>query len=56
MMLPKAALTVLLCAAVAVIAEAHPHVFISNRMHVVFGNGVLKGISFSWTFDQSFPR
>jgi len=35
-------------------AEAHPHVFIANRMTVVFDGGVLAGIEFSWTFDQMF--
>ena len=54
MALRIAALTVLLSTAVATGVEAHPHVFISNRMTVVFEHGVLKGMSFFWTFDQMF--
>jgi ABC-type uncharacterized transport system substrate-binding protein len=33
---------------------AHPHVFIANRMTVVFDKGVFQGISFQWTFDDMF--
>jgi ABC-type uncharacterized transport system substrate-binding protein len=36
--------------------SAHPHVFISNRMSVEAGRGVLKGIHFEWTFDEMFTR
>jgi ABC-type uncharacterized transport system substrate-binding protein len=34
--------------------SAHPHVFISNRMSIEAGKGVLKGILFEWTFDEMF--
>jgi ABC-type uncharacterized transport system substrate-binding protein len=40
--------------AVLVPAFAHPHVFINNRMTVLFEDGKLKGISFRWTFDEMF--
>jgi ABC-type uncharacterized transport system substrate-binding protein len=33
---------------------AHPHVFISNHMTVLFGTGVLRGVLFEWTFDEMF--
>jgi len=33
---------------------AHPHVFIANRMTLVFDKGVFQGISFQWTFDDMF--
>jgi ABC-type uncharacterized transport system substrate-binding protein len=33
---------------------AHPHVFIADRLTVVFDKGVLQGISFEWTFDDVF--
>jgi ABC-type uncharacterized transport system substrate-binding protein len=46
----------LLFLAVALPVTAHPHVFIDNRMTVVFDNGVLKGISFRWTFDDVFSN
>jgi len=35
-------------------ADAHPHVFISNRMTIVFDDGLLTGVRFFWTFDQMF--
>jgi ABC-type uncharacterized transport system substrate-binding protein len=35
-------------------ALAHPHVFISNKMTVLFDGGTLQGISFQWTFDDIF--
>src|SRR5208337_200034 len=35
---------------------AHPHVFISNRMTLVFDQGVFQGISFQWTFDDMFSN
>ena len=35
-------------------ALAHPHVFINNKMTVLFDGGVLQGISFQWTFDDMF--
>ena len=49
----------LLCALGALLlaalpAAAHPHVFISNRMTVLFDKGRLKGITFRWTFDDMF--
>jgi ABC-type uncharacterized transport system substrate-binding protein len=37
-------------------ASAHPHVFINNRMTVIFDGGMLQGISFTWTFDEMFSN
>jgi ABC-type uncharacterized transport system substrate-binding protein len=37
-------------------AFAHPHVFINNKMVVVFDGGALHGISFQWTFDEMFSN
>jgi ABC-type uncharacterized transport system, periplasmic component len=37
-------------------ATAHPHVFINNRMTVTFDDGILQGISFTWTFDEMFSN
>ena len=52
---PARSLLMLLFLAVPVLrAVAHPHVFVSNRMAVVFEDGELKGIEFSWTFDPMF--
>jgi ABC-type uncharacterized transport system substrate-binding protein len=53
---PARRLLVSLIFAVAVLvpAFAHPHVFINNRMTVLFEDGKLKGISFRWTFDEMF--
>jgi ABC-type uncharacterized transport system substrate-binding protein len=38
----------------SVAAFAHPHVFIANKMEVVFDGGTLKGITFTWNFDKMF--
>ena len=38
----------------AAVPAAHPHVFIANRMTIVFDKGMLQGISFQWTFDDMF--
>jgi ABC-type uncharacterized transport system substrate-binding protein len=35
-------------------ALAHPHVFISNRMTLVFNAEALQGILLTWTFDEMF--
>jgi ABC-type uncharacterized transport system substrate-binding protein len=35
-------------------ALAHPHVFIANRMAVVFDADTLRGIELQWTFDEMF--
>ena len=35
-------------------AFGHPHVFISNRMTLVFSGEALQGITFRWTFDEMF--
>ena len=48
--------TLLLLAMSALPASAHPHVFINNRMTVVFDGGMLQGISFTWTFDEMFSN
>jgi len=46
---------VLLFATAAVLSTAaHPHVFINNKMTVIFDKGTLKGISFRWSFDDMF--
>jgi ABC-type uncharacterized transport system substrate-binding protein len=37
-------------------ALAHPHVFINNKMNVLFEAGMLQGISFQWTFDDMFSN
>lgn len=47
-------LLVLLLAAAAPPCDAHPHVFVSNRMTVLFDQGALQGITFQWTFDDMF--
>ena len=47
-------LAVALAAAVSTTVWAHPHVFINDRMTVVFDNDRLKGIGFQWTFDDMF--
>jgi len=48
--------TLLLFAMGALPASAHPHVFINNRMTVVFDGRMLQGISFIWTFDEMFSN
>jgi ABC-type uncharacterized transport system substrate-binding protein len=35
-------------------ALAHPHVFIANRMTLMFDHGTFQGIGFQWTFDPMF--
>jgi ABC-type uncharacterized transport system substrate-binding protein len=42
--------------AAALPAFAHPHVFVNNKMTVVFDGGMLQGISFTWTFDEMFSN
>jgi len=37
-------------------AFAHPHVFVNNRTTVVFDQGMLQGINFTWTFDEMFSN
>jgi len=37
-------------------AQAHPHVFINNKMTVLFEGGTHQGISFQWTFDDMFSN
>jgi ABC-type uncharacterized transport system substrate-binding protein len=44
----------LLFLAASLPAFAHPHVFVNNKMAVEFENGILKGIGFTWTFDEMF--
>jgi len=50
----KAALAFVIATTAAWCAAAHPHVFAANRMTVQFENGVLKGMTFYWTFDPMF--
>ena len=48
-------MVVLLFAAVAALpVAAHPHVFINNKMTMLFDNGKLEGMTFRWTFDDMF--
>jgi ABC-type uncharacterized transport system substrate-binding protein len=44
----------LLFAACSAPLFAHPHVFIANRMTLVFDKGAFQGITFQWTFDDMF--
>ena len=37
-------------------AAAHPHVFINDKVTVLFEAGQLQGISFQWTFDDMFSN
>ncbi len=50
----KTAFVLLFAFVAAFSAFAHPHVFINNRMTVLFDAGTLKGISFRWAFDDMF--
>ncbi|VEN73799.1 conserved hypothetical protein [Candidatus Desulfarcum epimagneticum] len=36
------------------IAHAHPHVFIDQRVAIVFGDKGLEGFKIRWTFDEMF--
>jgi ABC-type uncharacterized transport system substrate-binding protein len=36
------------------ISFAHPHVFIDNRIGVVFNEKGLEGFNYEWTFDEMF--
>jgi len=38
------------------VAFAHPHVFINDKITVAFDGGVLRGIGFTWTFDDMFSN
>ncbi len=38
-----------------VVAEAHPHVFVTAKGELIFGpNGALQAIHYAWTFDEMF--
>ena len=37
-------------------ASAHPHVFINNKMTLLFGDGKLKSMTFRWAFDDMFSE
>jgi ABC-type uncharacterized transport system substrate-binding protein len=50
----KPGLILLLAATTVSPALAHPHVFINNKMTVVFDGGTLKGVTFRWKFDEIF--
>ncbi|HEY9593289.1 MAG TPA: DUF1007 family protein [Spirochaetia bacterium] len=52
----RAALLAVLLVASAAPLAAHPHVFINDRMTVLFDGGTLKGITFTWTFDEVFSN
>lgn len=49
----SSALSVLFLAAALPVA-AHPHVFINDKITVIFGEGTLQGILLQWTFDDMF--
>ena len=56
-MIPRRSCLVLVFAtAAASFACAHPHVFINNKMTLLFDGGVLKGMSFRWVFDDMFSE
>ena len=52
----RAVLVILFASLAAVSACAHPHVFINNKMTVLFEAGKLSGISFRWAFDDMFSE
>jgi ABC-type uncharacterized transport system substrate-binding protein len=56
MSLCRLALALILGTAATLAAFAHPHVFISNKMTVLFDGGMLKGMTFRWTFDDMFSE
>jgi ABC-type uncharacterized transport system substrate-binding protein len=37
-------------------ASAHPHVFINDKVTIMFDGRVLQGIAFTWTFDEMFSN
>ena len=45
---------VLLAAAVAAPAKAHPHVWISARTAVLYENGTFTGLKHTWVFDEFY--
>jgi ABC-type uncharacterized transport system substrate-binding protein len=47
---------ILIFSVVALPAFAHPHVFVNNKMVVTFDGDMLRGISFTWTFDDMFSN
>jgi len=51
-----AALVVVFGTVAVVAALAHPHVFINNKMTVLFDGGKLKGMTFRWAFDDMFSE
>jgi ABC-type uncharacterized transport system substrate-binding protein len=54
MSLRRILVSVIFAAVTVVPVFAHPHVFINNKMTVLFEGGMLKGIAFRWTFDEMF--
>ena len=54
MILRRPGLVLVLFTAAALPVLAHPHVFINNKMTLVFDGGTLKGITFRWKFDEMF--
>jgi ABC-type uncharacterized transport system substrate-binding protein len=56
MILRRSALALLFAAAAAAAAVAHPHVFINNKMTLLFEAGKLSGMSFRWAFDDMFSQ
>jgi len=54
MMVRRSAISLLFAAATVMAVAAHPHVFINNKMTVVFKQGELEGMTFRWTFDPMF--
>jgi ABC-type uncharacterized transport system substrate-binding protein len=49
-------LALVLLFAAAFPAFAHPHVFVNNHTTVVFDGTMLKGVRFTWVFDDMFSN
>ncbi|HVP18591.1 MAG TPA: DUF1007 family protein [Spirochaetia bacterium] len=56
MILRRSALALVFAVAAASAAFAHPHVFINNKMTLLFDGKVLKGLTFRWAFDDMFSE
>jgi len=54
--LRRSALALVFAVAAASAAFAHPHVFINNKMTLLFDGKVLKGLTFRWAFDDMFSE
>ena len=56
MILRRLVLGFFLAVIVAPVVVAHPHVFINNKVTVVFDGGKLSGMTFRWAFDDMFSE